>query len=314
MESKSMNNEVPSWLGCPVCQKALNQQENSLYCPDDALSFAVQKGILCLISPEQQEEADAYAEEYRTQREEQGWRLLTAEEMAALPTVPPRGWDKIYWPVRHKSFQILMRWFKQEIDGRSQSLRVVDMGAGVGWLAGRLAMEAGEQVELVALDLSRDDAFGLGAAGRLRQELEIPLTLVQGDIERPPFQPKSVDLLIYNASLHYAGDVGACLASAATLLRPGGVVVIMDSPISTGPITAISQPPPGVEAAGESIEASRSGRPLANDKVAQALTEAGLDYEITKVGRGLRWQVRQLRMRAFGLAIFELPLIIAKRE
>jgi hypothetical protein len=48
--------------------------------------------------------------------------------------------------------------------------------------------------------------------------------------------------------------------------------------------------------------------------VAQALTEAGLDYELTKVGRGLRWQVRQLRMRVFGLAIFELPIIIAKRE
>ena len=309
-----MNIDVPSWLGCPVCQQSLVQRENSLYCPDDDLSFPLQDGIFRLIPPEQQEEADAYAEEYREQREEQGWRSLTAEEMAALPTVPPRGWDKIYWPVRHKSFQTLMRWFKQEIDGRSPSLRVVDMGAGVGWLAGRLAMVAGEQVELVALDLSRDDAFGLGAAGRLRQELEIPLTLVQGDIERPPFQHKSVDLLIYNASLHYAGDVVACLASAATLLRPGGAVVIMDSPISTGPITAISQPPPGVEAGGETIKEGRSGRPLANEMVAQALTEAGLDYELTKVGRGLRWQVRQLRMRVFGLAIFELPIIIAKRE
>ena len=308
-----MNNDVPSWLGCPVCQKALSQQENNLYCPNDDLSFPLQDGIFRLMSPEQRQEADAFAEEYRDRREEQGWRSLTAEEMAALPTIPPGGWDKIYWPVRHKSFQIFMRWFKQDIDGRTGPLRVVDMGAGVGWLAGRLALEANELVELVALDLSSDDAFGLGAAGRLRQELELPLTLVQGDIERPPFQRQSVDLLIYNASLHYAGDVAACLASAATLLRPDGAVVIMDSPISTGPVTAMSGPPPGVGAKVEKKKTGRSGRPLPNEKVTQALTEAGLTYEITSVRRGLRWQVRQLRMRLFGLAIFELPIIIARR-
>ena len=308
-----MNNDVPSWLGCPKCQRALSQQENSLYCPHDDLSFPLQDGIWRLMSPEQRAEADVFAEEYRDRREEQGWRSLTVEEMAALPTIPPGGWDKIYWPERHKSFQKLMRWFKQEIDGRSRPLRVVDMGAGVGWLGGRLAMEAGELVELVALDLSAGDAFGLGAAGRLRQGLDRPLTLVQGDIERPPFQHKSVDLLIYNASLHYAGDVAACLAIAAALLRKGGAVVIMDSPISTGPVTAISQPPPGVESKSEKEEAGRSGRPLANEKVLQALTETGLAYEIITIRRGFRWKVRQLRMRLFGLAIFDLPIIIARQ-
>jgi SAM-dependent methyltransferase len=313
MESKEMNNDVPSWLGCPVCQEALRQQENSLYCPNDDLSFPLRDGIFRLMSPEQREEADAFAEEYRDRREEQGWRSLTAEEMVALPTIPPEGWDKIYWPVRHKSFQVLMRWFKQYIEGRTRPLRVVDMGAGVGWLAGRLAMEANELVELVALDLSSDDAFGLGAAGRLRQELDLPLTLVQGDIEGPPFQRKSVDLLIYNASLHYAGDVAACLAVSADLLRPGGAVVIMDSPISTGPVTAISEPPPGVGNKIEKKITGRSGRPLSNEEVVQALTKAGLTYEITSIWRGLRWQVRQLRMRLFGLAIFDLPIIIAKR-
>jgi SAM-dependent methyltransferase len=313
MESKTMNKDVPSWLGCPICQKALSQQENSLYCPNDDLSFPLQDGILRLMPPEQQEAADAFAAEYRDRREEQGWRSLTAEEMAALPTIPPGGWDKIYWPVRHKSYQVLIRWFKQNIDGHTGPLRVVDMGAGVGWLAGRLAMEANELVELVALDLSSDDAFGLGAAGRLRQELDLPLTLVQGDIEGPPFQRKSVDLLIYNASLHYAGDVAACLAVAADLLRPGGAVVIMDSPISTGPVTAISEPPPGVGNKIEKKKTGRSGRPLSNEEVVQALTKAGLTYEITSIWRGLRWQVRQLRMRLFGLAIFDLPIIIAKR-
>jgi len=317
-----MNKDVPSWLGCPVCQKALSQQENVLYCPNDDLSFPLQDGILRLMPAEQREEADAFAEEYRDRREEQGWRSLTAEEMAALPTIPPGGWDKIYWPVRHKSFQVLIRWFKQNFDGRTRPLRVVDMGAGVGWLSGRLAMEANElveaeghePVELVALDLSRDDAFGLGAAGRLRQGMDLPLTLVQGDIERPPFQRKSVDLLIYNASLHYAGDIGACLANAAGLLRKGGAVVIMDSPISTGPVTAISGPPPGVEGKTDKKQTGRSGRQLPNDEVVQALTEAGLAYESTSIWRGLRWQVRQLRLKVFGMAIFDLPIIIAKLE
>jgi len=308
-----MNNDVPSWLGCPVCQNALSQQENGLYCSNDDLSFPLEDGILRLMPAEQREEADAFAAEYRDRREEQGWRSLTAEEMAALPTIPPGGWDKIYWPVRHKSFQALIPWFNQAVDGRTRPLRVVDMVAGVGWLAGRLAMEANERVELVALDLSRDDAFGLGAAGRLRQEMDLPLTLVQGDIEKPPFQQKSVDLLIYNASLHYAGDIGACLANAANLLRKGGAVVIMDSPISTGPVTAISGPSQGVGAKTEKKKTGRSGRQLPNDEVVQALTEAGLAYESTSIWRGLRWQVRQWRMRVIGLAIFDLPIIFARR-
>lgn len=311
-----MINDVPTWLACPVCQETLSQQGDLLFCSHDDLSFPELDGILRLMPADQREAADAYAAGYRTRREEQGWRSLTAQEMAALPTIPPGGWDKIYWPVRHKSFKALIRWFKQDIDGRDGPLRVVDMGAGVGWLAGRLVMEASKPIELVALDLSCDDAFGLSAAGRLRQELNLAITLVQGDIESPPIQQKSVDLLIYNASLHYARDVAACLATAAALLRPGGVVVIMDSPISTGPVTAIAGPPPAVGADVEANEEkpadNRAGRQLPNEEVIQALTEAGLTYEFTTIRRGFRWGLRELRMRLFGMAIFDLPIIFAK--
>jgi len=95
-------------------------------------------------------------------------------------------------------------------------------------LAGRLAAD---NHLVVALDLSCDDAFRLGAAGRLSRYLGLPIVLVQGAIEEPPFQPNQVDLLTYNASLHYAENIEGCLKTGARLLGPDGFLVIMDSPV-----------------------------------------------------------------------------------
>lgn len=304
-----MKNTILSWLACPVCRGALQEQDAMLFCSKDKIDYPIEDGIIRLLPEQQRAAADTYAAEYRSRREAQGWRRLETWEMSALPTVSPAGWDKIYWPERRQSYRAFSRWLEDFGIDQPGGLRVVDMGAGVGWLAARLA-EKSHQV--VALDLSNDDSFGLGAARRLKQERAANFILAQADIEAPPVQPGSVDLIVYNASLHYAQDIAGCLKAGAARLRQGGAIIIMDSPISRGPVTAVPQPPPGIDAPDSESNAYRRGRHLPNAEVFQALSTAGLTYNITRVRRGFRWQLRQFRTRLFGIAIFDLPLIIAR--
>jgi SAM-dependent methyltransferase len=300
MDNPIRQKTIPAWLGCPVCQGPLDQTETSLGCPADGLNFPLQDSIFRLLPPGEREAAGAYAEEYRQQREAQGWRPLTAEELATLPQKAPAGWDPLYWPARQQSFAALLAWLNTFDAPAGTPLRVVDMGAGFGWLAGRLA--AGGR-EIVALDLSADDAFGLGAARQTAADYDRPLLLAQGDIERPPLQPGQIDLLIFNASLHYAVDLKKCLRSAAQLLRSGGALIIMDTPVLVGDFTAL----PPTE--GQSL---RRGRQLPLAELKQALTTAGLTFEIRQPKRGWRWSIRQWRIRFFGGPGFTLPFIIAR--
>lgn len=306
-----MKDTIISWLACPVCQGVLQEQDAALFCLHDNIIYPIEDGIIRLLPEGQRAAAGTFATDYLARREAQGWRRLEAWEMSALPAVSPAGWDKIYWPARRQSYQAFSRWLEEFENSRPGVLRVVDMGAGIGWLAVRLA-EKSHQV--VAIDLSCDDSFGLGAARRLRQERDAEFVLVQADIEAPPVQPGSVDLLVYNASLHYAQDIAGCLGAGAMTLRRGGAIVIMDSPISTGPVTAVAQPPPGIDAPASETSESRRGRHLPNEEVFQAISAAGLEYDIIPVRRGLRWQLRQFRTRLFGVAVFDLPLIVARAD
>ena len=95
MDEISLENQAVSWLGCPIGHGPIEQRPSSLYCPTHDLSFLNVNGILRLLSPGKVTEADAFAAEYRRQRQEQGWRPLSAEEMSALPYKSPSGWDPL---------------------------------------------------------------------------------------------------------------------------------------------------------------------------------------------------------------------------
>jgi ubiquinone/menaquinone biosynthesis C-methylase UbiE len=100
---------------------------------------------------------------------------------------------------------------------------VADLGAGEGTLSQLLARRARK---VIAVDLS-EKMVAFGAA--LAQEhgftnLEYRL----GDLEAPPIEPASVDLVIFSQALHHANHPAEALASAARILRPGGRALILD--------------------------------------------------------------------------------------
>ena len=50
----------------------------------------------------------------------------------------------------------------------------------------------------------------------------------QGDLQNPPIEANSVDLVILSQALHHAEDPAAALASAAKLLKPNGQILLLD--------------------------------------------------------------------------------------
>lgn len=102
-------------------------------------------------------------------------------------------------------------------------LVVADLGSGEGLVSELLARRCRK---VIAVDNSeRIVEFGAAKArkGGLKN-LEFRL----GDLEDPPIEPGSVDLVILSQALHHAADPGKALRAAARLLRAGGQVIILD--------------------------------------------------------------------------------------
>jgi ubiquinone/menaquinone biosynthesis C-methylase UbiE/DNA-binding transcriptional ArsR family regulator len=102
-------------------------------------------------------------------------------------------------------------------------LTVADLGAGEGLLSELLARRC---KKVIAVDNS-EKIVAFGAAKAKKNGLK-NLEFRLGDLQNPPIEPASVDLVVLSQALHHAEDPSAALASAAKLLRPHGQVLILD--------------------------------------------------------------------------------------
>ncbi len=102
-------------------------------------------------------------------------------------------------------------------------LVIADLGSGEGLLSELLARRA---KKVIAVDNSEKMvAFGANKAKKNKlKNLEFRL----GDLENPPIQPESVDLVILSQALHHAANPKECLASAYKILRAGGQIMMLD--------------------------------------------------------------------------------------
>ncbi|HEX2092271.1 MAG TPA: class I SAM-dependent methyltransferase [Longimicrobiaceae bacterium] len=164
--------------------------------------------------------------EYGAHRAAEG-RAHTHEELLALPYLRTGPLAR-QWEVRARSFDAFVRRVLVPVAAeRAGPLRLLDLGAGNGWLCRRAAL-AGHRA--VALDLRDDRVDGLGAAGGYLEEAPGLFGRVAASFDALPFRARSFDIAVFNASLHYALDLRAVLAEAARAVRPGGRLVIVDSP------------------------------------------------------------------------------------
>ena len=102
-------------------------------------------------------------------------------------------------------------------------LVVADLGSGEGLLSELLARRA---KKVIAVDNSEKMvAFGANKAKKNGlKNLEFRL----GDLENPPIEPQTVDLVVLSQALHHAADPGQAIKSAYKILRAGGEFMCLD--------------------------------------------------------------------------------------
>lgn len=148
---------------------------------------------------------------YAAHRAAEG-RSMSCSEMLAIPYLPSRQ-----WAVRARTFEAFTR-----LVAVDEATRVLDLGAGNGWLSYRLTLSG---VDCVAIDVRDDDVDGLGASFCYRG-----FERVVASFDALPLGDGGFDVAVFNAALHYALDLGTVLRETQRVVRPGGRIVILDSP------------------------------------------------------------------------------------
>jgi ubiquinone/menaquinone biosynthesis C-methylase UbiE/DNA-binding transcriptional ArsR family regulator len=102
-------------------------------------------------------------------------------------------------------------------------LVVADLGSGEGLLSQLLARRA---KKVIAVDNSEKIvAFGASKAKKMGlKNLEFRL----GNLEEPPVEPASVDLVVLSQALHHAKEPSRAIQSAHRILKPGGQLMMLD--------------------------------------------------------------------------------------
>lgn len=168
---------------------------------------------------------EMFASEYARYRAEEG-RRYTGRQLLELPYLKT-GPHASQWRIRACTFDAFRAKVLRATAARlRRPLDVLDLGAGNGWLSYRVALDGHHPI---ALDIRNDLVDGLGASGPFRRRAPA-MQCVIASFESVPLKKASVDIALFNASLHYATDLRAVLDEAMRVTRPGGKVAILDTP------------------------------------------------------------------------------------
>ena len=164
--------------------------------------------------------------EYGAHRASEG-RAHSRAELFALPYLRSGPLAK-QWSVRARTFEVFMRRVvapaARTVD---RPLRLLDLGAGNGWLCHRLARAGGHAV---AVDIRDDSIDGLGAAKPFFSAGFPPFGRIVASFDALPIHDAEFDIVVFNASLHYATSLHVVLDEARRVARKGGRLAVLDSP------------------------------------------------------------------------------------
>jgi len=266
-------------LACPACRTPFGVDagaDDALVCASCRSQYARRNGVWHLLAPEREAHFADFLRDYTTIRHAEGRGSNDPDHYRQLPSTSaddPLAWQ---WSMRARTWNHVVRTVLPTL---GRELRVVDVGAGVGWLSHRLAL-LGHQP--FAIDLSIDERDGLGAA----RHYAGAWPCAQAEFDRLPLTDGAADLVVFNASLHYSVDYATTLTEAMRVLRPDGAVVVLDSPVYRH------------DSSGRQMVAERHADferrfGLRSESIASVeyLTEAMID-ELGD-GLGLRWQRTQ---------------------
>src|ERR1041384_5160963 len=128
---------------CPRCRNPLRRSApDRVTCPKDGLEFWNIDGIWRFLLPESQAHYSRFMADYESIRRAEGRRGDSANYYRSLPFKDLSGKHKADWAIRARSFDVLVKKVLAHYqDPLERSLKILDLGAGNGWLSNRLAAQ-----------------------------------------------------------------------------------------------------------------------------------------------------------------------------
>jgi SAM-dependent methyltransferase len=216
-------------------------------------------------------------------RQREGCGSNAPEYYLSLPYRDTAGRNQSEWTNRALTFHYIEEKILTKLEQKyPEGMDVLDLGAGNGWLSYRLALRGHRPV---AVDLLMDGTEGLGASVHYRAALPVLFPRFQAELDRLPFADNQFDCAIFNASFHYSEDYVQTLQEAIRCLRPGGSVIVCDSPWYKD------------ESSGRAMLEERKAKLIAKfgfSSEGMASMEFLTDRMLTRLERrfGIRWQVQ----------------------
>ena len=278
---------------CPRCQTTLERVTPGRFtCPRDGLEFWNVDGIWRFLLPESEAHYTRFIADYESVRRSEGRGSTSAKYYRALPFKDLSGHHKSDWRIRARSYKVLVNNVLTGIQNPlERSLKILDLGAGNGWLSNRLAAQ-GDRV--IAVDLLVNEQDGLGAW----KQYEHSFTPVQAEFNHLPVMDRFADAVIFNASLHYSENYATTLKEAIRVLSRDGRIVIMDSPVyrrSTSGEKMVQEREGQFKTKyGFASDNLQSENYLTYERLKQLAQELHLTWKFITPFYGLRWMLRPL--------------------
>lgn len=278
-------------LQCPACR-----QTSPCAC---GFELVEQDGVTRALTPDARRRYRRFFDDYLKIRREEGRGADSADYYLALPFEDRTGRLSWQWEMRAKTLRAFERRVLQPFLRQTSGARVLDLGAGVGWLSRRL-VEHG--CRAVAVDLLDDPLDGLGAARHY--QAATPFPVYQAEFDRLPFADAQFDLAVFNASFHYSTDYRRTLQEVRRVLTWQGRAVILDTPVYSraqdGEAMVAERHAQFEQRYGTRSDSVQSIEFLDERMLRDLARDLNLSWRIEKPWYGLPWHLRPWKARLRG--------------
>ncbi|HZL55827.1 MAG TPA: class I SAM-dependent methyltransferase [Bryobacteraceae bacterium] len=240
----------------------------------------------------------AFLDRYAIIRHAEGRGSEDPEYYRELPFRDISGRNAEQWRIRARSYRCFERVILMPQARRmGRPLRILDLGAGNGWMSHQLRLRGHYAV---ALDIFTDRLDGLGAI----HHYETCVPGVAAEFDCLPFRDSAFDLVVFNSSLHYSPDYIRTLLEALRCLEPRGQLIIVDSPVypaaEHGERMVAERQAHFEKTYGFRSDALGSIEYLDEGMLASLARELGLVWTRYRPWYGWRWALRPVRAKLHG--------------
>ena len=296
-------------LRCPRCRQwagylpDTNATDATLVCANCCRPLSCVQGIWKTLPPERETYFSRFVADYQFIRAAEGRGSVDAKYYLGLPYRDLSDRNSKQWTIRSRTYRYIERQILPDIVIRQprRKLRILDLGAGNGWMSYRLAIRGHLPF---AVDILTNDQDGLGAAVHYKKRLTVLFPRFQAELDSLPFADREFDLVIFNASFHYSENYERTLAEAIRCAGDDGTVLICDTPWyryeHSGEQMIKERRNAFTQRYGFPSDALNSLEYLTDQRLQRLEACFGFRWQVHQPFYGIRWQMRPLLSRLRG--------------